>query len=360
MPLRTLPAPAKTAGRRLPAKLALALAALVATGLAVEVGARILLPREIFSFEPVYTTDTMAGYRFKPNLSVYAFGAQLDTNSLGCRGHEWPKEKPSGTWRIVLIGDSIAFGFGVEFADTVGELLAKMVTDQTNVPCEVLNFGVPGYNSVQELAVLETQALDFRPDLVLVMVSSNDHQDRLWVDPEGFLHWGETGQAHTRVESEQVPRQDRWGVLRHSAFLTWVKILWTRHKARELAYHQRAAKEPEKWMGPFAPGPVPPELAAKVLEPLLAMHELCLGQGAPMVLATFASPVGYRRLAGEWTRRAGRPSLELLSLFPDVNSWEAMVEAYGLGWDPHPNAEAYRRCARGLLELFGKHGLLPK
>jgi hypothetical protein len=346
----------KSRVRGLLPKLALSLATLIVLGVVLEIGARILLPREIFSFGPVYTTDDIAGYRLKPNLSEYAFGAQLDTNSFGRRGREWSKEKPPRVWRIVLIGDSIAFGFGVRFAETVGEVLARLVTERTSVPCEVLNFSAPGYNSVQELAVLEEQALGFHPDLVLVLTTANDHDPRLWTDAGGFLHWGEPGWVNTRIESAQVPRQDRWGMLRHSALLTWVKMLWSRYKARELS---ERPKEPEQWMGPLEPGPVPPHLVTTVLEPLLAMQKLCLEHEVPMVLATFAAQRGYRCLVREWTGRTAGPSLELLTLFPEVKSWDQMVERFGLGWDPHPNAEANERWAHALLELFVKHGFLP-
>ena len=158
-----------------------------------------------------------------------------------------------------------------------------------------------------------------------------------------------------------MPRQDKWGLMRRSALLTWVKMLWVRHKARQLSERQRqsAANEPETWMGSFEPGPVPPELMATVLEPLFAMQQLCRKHGIPMALASFGSSVGYRRLVEEWTQRTGCRSLELLTLFPDARSWDEMVERFSLSWDSHPNAEAHERWAQALLEMFAKHGLLP-
>src|SRR5687768_1727113 len=53
-------------------------------------------------------------YRHKPNLDLSLGSFRLRTNSLGCRGPEVAREKPSGVFRIVLLGDSVAFGWGVD------------------------------------------------------------------------------------------------------------------------------------------------------------------------------------------------------------------------------------------------------
>ena len=66
----------------------------------------------------IYEVDGVAGYRLKPNVSEYAFGAQVDTNSHGRRGPEWSASKSDDSYRVALIGDSLAFGFGVPFEQT--------------------------------------------------------------------------------------------------------------------------------------------------------------------------------------------------------------------------------------------------
>ena len=330
---------------------------LLVLAVVLEIVARVFLAREMTSFKPVYTVDEVAGYRFKPNVSEYAFGAQLDSNSHGRRGREWSRRRAPGIFRIALIGDSIAFGFGVPFRDTVGEVLARLVQERSGVACEVLNFGVPGYNARQERAVLEGQAMGFGPDLVLVLLCSNDHDPELWVDDEGHLHWGRPGTADSRVESEQTPRQDRWGMWRHSALLTYVKFVWSRYQAGKMA--SATSTEPTGWMAGFKPGPVPRHLDAAVLQPLRDMAKLCKEHGVPLVVSSYAEQLEYRRTVQAFAAESGYPTLELLTLFPEVTSHEDLCRKFSLGWDSHPNAEAHARWARGVVDLLAARGLLP-
>ena len=74
----------------------------------------------------------------KANYAGTAFGAGLVTNSRGFRGPEWPVEKPAGTFRVALIGCSHAFGFGVEFEQTMGDLLATRLRRRLQRAVEVI------------------------------------------------------------------------------------------------------------------------------------------------------------------------------------------------------------------------------
>jgi lysophospholipase L1-like esterase len=98
------------------------------------------------------------------------------SNSLGYRDREHAVAKPAGTWRVVVIGDSIAAGLKVErFEDTLSPLLEDELS-AAGVPAEVVNLAVSGYNTRQEVATLEEKGLDFGPDLVLVAYSLTDRE----------------------------------------------------------------------------------------------------------------------------------------------------------------------------------------
>jgi lysophospholipase L1-like esterase len=102
------------------------------------------------------------------------------SNSLGYRDREHSVGKPAGTYRIAVLGDSLAAGYRI--ARTEDAFPARLEADlrKAGLPVEVLNFGVTGYNTEQEVETLRTRALRFAPDLVLVAYC---HNDRLPPDP---------------------------------------------------------------------------------------------------------------------------------------------------------------------------------
>lgn len=115
-------------------------------------------------------------YDLRPNLDVKFQRAQVTTNSCGMRDTETSITKDPDTYRIALLGDSFSFGWGVEqnetFAQVLEDNLNRVAHNGKRV--EVLNFGVPGYSTFQELEKLIETGLDFDPDVLLVFFIEND------------------------------------------------------------------------------------------------------------------------------------------------------------------------------------------
>ncbi len=109
-------------------------------------------------------------YGLKPNLPLPVF-----SNSYGFRGVEVSRDKPAGVFRIVMLGDSITFGNSVSWNETFSYFLEQQL-NETGGPMrfEVLNLGVSGYNTAQELATLREVGLQFSPDLVVLNICLND------------------------------------------------------------------------------------------------------------------------------------------------------------------------------------------
>lgn len=116
-------------------------------------------------------------YRLRPALATTwtlwrdAGATQVHTNTLGMRGPERPIHKPPGVRRVVLMGDSVTFGIGVNDGDCFPAQLQRSVTDTT---LEFWNAGVPGYAMADFLGQLQTQVLPLQPDLIVLQLSRND------------------------------------------------------------------------------------------------------------------------------------------------------------------------------------------
>lgn len=95
----------------------------------------------------------------------------MDHNSHGFYGPEFNAEKESGVFRIVCLGDSCTH-FG---PDTYPDMLRVYLDETAPGKFEVINAGVIGYTSFQGRRLLESEVLDWSPDLVTVYFGWNDH-----------------------------------------------------------------------------------------------------------------------------------------------------------------------------------------
>ena len=112
-----------------------------------------------------------------PSFHSYRFYAYRGFgNSLGYRDTEHSIEKQEGSYRIVVLGDSIAAGLHVlSYEDTFPWLLQAYLREG-DIEADVINLGVSGYNTDQEIATLRARGVAFDPDLVLLAYCLNDHQ----------------------------------------------------------------------------------------------------------------------------------------------------------------------------------------
>jgi len=98
-------------------------------------------------------------------------------NSYGFRDYEYSIENPESTFRIVVLGDSITFGQGVELNESYPKVLEKLLNECGNGGYEVLNFGMPGANIAEKVEILKTKAIKFDPDLIVVQWLGDDAVD---------------------------------------------------------------------------------------------------------------------------------------------------------------------------------------
>jgi hypothetical protein len=111
-------------------------------------------------------------FRLRPRVEGKFKGVPYRANSIGLRGPETTVRKPRGVVRIVGIGDSVMWGWGIAEADRYLDRAAAALSSP-DVSVEAVNLAVPGYHTVQEVEVLRTRGLAFAPDVVVVGFTGN-------------------------------------------------------------------------------------------------------------------------------------------------------------------------------------------
>ena len=115
-------------------------------------------------------------YELKPNVRGRFMGQPLLINSQGLHDYEYTRRKEPGTFRIVGVGDSSLFGWGVPFEDSGLKVLERRLNEKSRArKFEVINFAVPGYNTAMEAETFVQRCLEYAPDLVLLNFNTNDY-----------------------------------------------------------------------------------------------------------------------------------------------------------------------------------------
>jgi lysophospholipase L1-like esterase len=95
-------------------------------------------------------------------------------NRHGFRGADISLAKSDDVTRVVLLGDSFAFGAGVPLEDTLGFQLEGLLNAGPMSDNQVVTFAVGGWGTRDQILYLEHQGLEFEPDLVVVVYVLND------------------------------------------------------------------------------------------------------------------------------------------------------------------------------------------
>jgi hypothetical protein len=151
----------------------------LAVGLALtEGGIRLISPQPTgLSFQDEYGLAM-----HWPGLVRYLpqYGDTVSFNSAGMRDYEHSIQKSDGTFRILILGDSFMEALQVPFEASLPNLLERGLQQRTGHRVEVINAGVSGWGTDDELRYLTSYGLKWRPDLVLVaMTLHNDISDNL-------------------------------------------------------------------------------------------------------------------------------------------------------------------------------------
>lgn len=120
----------------------------------------------------IYEPDPLLYWKLKRNQDCYTKidRKPVHINSLGTRGRAFDATKPADTVRILCIGDSRTFGWGMSEPETYSGVLEKLLQERIGPKrkAEVINAGVNAYSYSQMLAYLKHVGLKYSPDMVII------------------------------------------------------------------------------------------------------------------------------------------------------------------------------------------------
>jgi len=122
------------------------------------------------------------GYVLNPFMSRSSYkafgGDSYEINNLGLRGKDVEAKKP-GVTRVLLVGDSVTFGWKLKDQDRLSSQLSSLVekTPGAENKYEFITIALPGWNVVTQRAFLDNHMLLLDPDVVVWWSIRNDIED---------------------------------------------------------------------------------------------------------------------------------------------------------------------------------------
>ena len=260
-------------------------------------------------------------------------------NSINMRDMEHPLPKPFGEYRIASLGDSFTEGVGAPQDQTWPRLLQKMLPSVNGLRTRVMNCGVNGDDTVNELQTLRERVLAYKPDMVIVAVNRSDITD---IATRG-------GQERIGRPFYRPPGSPWWEFLFGSSFLVrhFVQGIlgydWTLKSSAELKAGDARALD-------------------TIYQTIMDFAHLSGERGFRLV-AVF-HPMKHELEKGDWPldgligRLAGEKDILAVNLLEHYKAECAKsgVPASDIYWpiDLHHNARGYELFARGVAEAISK------
>lgn len=128
--------------------------------------------------DPTYKLEhPVLPFVMKPNSeSVTLHGHTIKINSHGLRDFEYPYQKPPGTFRILVLGDSVGFAYGQDMQDGFAKVLERQLNaakNKTYARIEVINAAHNGFHILDQYNYLRLYGLGYSPDALVMGVNSS-------------------------------------------------------------------------------------------------------------------------------------------------------------------------------------------
>lgn len=267
-------------------------------------------------FMNVVLRDLTIGRDLTPE---HEFFVSYRFNSLGFRGPDYEIPAPPGTFRILALGDSYTLGMGVHEQDTFtakleAQLNAAAGARDQPIRFEVVNGGVSGYSTREERVSYERYSAAYEPQIVLLVMVSNDDLSFGEEDDLGYVSIPESRNLSNLV----------------------ARILSLQRPERTYD-HSSTVRE------------------------LLQLHESCRERGARLAVVIFRTGLNepWQRLIEAVTEGVRGTDIPVLDLGRPLLEGRVPEDLIVHPIDAHPNETAHRLAAEEIERFLRSRALLP-
>jgi lysophospholipase L1-like esterase len=269
--------------------------------------------------------DVELHYRHRPSVrrtiaSEPSVEGIVSINRWGHHDTDFPREKPPGEFRALMLGDSVTMGFGVTYDETFSaHLERKLAQNATGYSTfEVINTGVHGYSTYQELRIFE-ESLAFDPDFVAVGFCLNDITEPFVVSEQ----YGGVGLDYHGVSQTSTPLVG-W-LANDTGYGRLLQLL--AQKAKSVEAEKRLEIYNVRRMAELSSSDPKIQEAWRItLAHLEAVYDLARESGKPVVLVVFPftfqlsdeSSREPQRILLEHARKHGVPAIDFAPIFERV------------------------------------------
>lgn len=291
-------------------------------------------------------------------------------NAQGFRDtHDYLYEKAPGMRRVICLGDSHTQGFECEQSATYAQVLEQAAAAR-RLPLEVLNAGISGFGTAEQLVFLEQEGLKYQPDFVILAFQANDLDDNAKCGLFGLQDGQLITNKFTHLPGVRLlrPFQDfpltRW-LSQHSYLYSLVmNNLWTFAKNR-LSRQAAEAVPTEYTVGMANPSAAARQYQEKLTAALLRrMGQTCRDHGVMFIVVELPNRTGPDSFEPsippalrEVAMQSAHQVLWCTNLFNSMDG-TAMFRPHGQ-W--HLTEKAHAAIGQALAEILLPHGhVLPQ
>ncbi len=286
-------------------------------------------------FESMVDHDAY-GYIHKPGYTDILQGVEVSTNSDGLRGPEIDIKCDREMTRVLVLGDSVVFGWGVSHENTFSQVLQTWIS-KDNSQTKVISAGVGSWNTRTEYEFLKSKGMIFSPDLIVLVVVSNDINPKRVgnTDVEKGLLFDNSCLTSRGKTTQEIGKLWRWSA-EHSFAFGSIQYLWKVRNTREKS--QKISEDCLQWQD-----------AKSALDGII---DICAENGVVLVPFLYGSIDGVRTdsvlaLYDRHLRAAGlTPGFMPGVLFSDPDLGNSII-------DRHANAEGHRIIGQAVFDVVG-------